>query len=113
MNTLSLVGVLVLFGLMVVLGAVLVVFSARKLRRRLRAGVGAKSAMAILLLQCFPLAVGIVFVAYGITAIGKIIGFGELAGGTTLTVANIAAQSIPVVVVLWIAYILHSYQRHS
>jgi hydrogenase-4 membrane subunit HyfE len=98
-----------LFGLMVVLGAVLVTFSAQKLRKRLSAGVTAKSEVVAL----SPLALGILFVVYGITAISKIIGLGELSGGTALTMANVAAQSIPVVIIFFIAYTFRSRQRHS
>ncbi len=113
MNPLSMIMALALFGLMVILGAVLVIFSAQKLRKRLSAGVTAKSEVLALSLRCFPLALGILFVAYGITAISKIIGLGELAGGTELTMASMAAQSIPVAVIFFVAYMFRSRQRHS
>lgn len=113
MNILSIILVFTLSGLMVIAGAVLVTVSVQKLRQQLSTGVTTRSEEVALALRCFPLALGILFVAYGITAFSKIIGLGDLAGGTALTMANIAGQSIPVVIIFFVAYLYRAQRRHN
>ena len=104
MDTLGLLLALVLTGSLVLAGVVLAIFGIQGLRKQISAGDTFKSEVIALSLRCFPLALGIILVAYGAMTISKVIGLGELAGGTGNTMASIALQSIPMVIIIFIAY---------
>lgn len=111
MNTLGIVLVMGLLGLMVVSGSIMSAFCIRRLRRIL-ATPGSRTQVLPVSMHCFPLAMGILFVVYGIAGINKLIGFGEMMFGTTNTLIGIAAQSIPVVIVFLGAY-LFIFSQHK
>lgn len=105
MNAMGIVLVMCLLSGMVVLGAVMAAFCLRRLRQIL-AGADFSMQVLPLSLHCFPLALGMLFVVYGIAGINKVVGFGDMLTGTVQVFIVILAQSIPAVLIFLGAYLL-------
>lgn len=74
MSPLSIILAFVLLGIMVILGAVLVVFSAQQLRQQLHVGNRAKwSGTMVVSLDIFVLVLGVLLAGYGILGTYRII----------------------------------------